>query len=256
MKFTKYLFIAAASIFFIAACQKELDFTTDGLAHGSLKSAISGDCMPAAVNGIYKVDSTLNNANFIDVQVSIAETGTYEIKSDTVNGYSFKGTGSVGTTGVNTVRLYATGKPLLSGIDVFTINFDTSVCNVNVSVIGAGTGVAVFTLSGSPGVCDNAIINGIYTEGTALGASNTLVLTIDVADTGVYNIAAVSSNGMLFTATGHFGVTGIQPVTLVGAGTPQSAGPTDVTVSNLATTCSITINVGGSGTSPAVFYIR
>lgn len=255
MKFVKYLLIAITSIIFISACQKELDFTLDGLAHGGLKSASTGDCNPSAVNGIYKADSLLDNTNFIDVQVNLNATGTYDIKSDTVNGYSFRGNGTLGATGINTVRLYASGKPLVAGIDNFTIVFDTSICTVSVSVIGANTGIAVYTLSGSPALCTNAHVNGTYTEGVTLDISNTVTLMIDVVDTGVYTIAAASANGMVFTASGTFTTFGTQAVTLNGAGTPQTSGTINVAATNIATTCNFTIDVLPSGSSTAVYSL-
>lgn len=61
--------------------------------------------MPVTVNGIYKKDTLLNSANYIDVQLNISTTGTYDIRTDTVNGYSFRGVGAAGITGLNTVRL-------------------------------------------------------------------------------------------------------------------------------------------------------
>jgi len=255
MKFVKYFLVAITSIIFISACQKELDFTLDGLAHGGLKSATTGDCNPSAVNGIYKADSLLDNTNFIDVQVNLNATGTYDIKSDTVNGYSFRGTGTLGATGINTVRLYATGKPLVAGIDDFTIIFDTSICTVSVSVIGANTGIAVYSLAGSPSLCSNAIVNGTYTEGVPLDISNTITLTVNVVDTGVYNIAAASANGMVFTSAGTFTTFGTQSVTLNGSGTPQTSGAIDVAATNLATTCTFSITVLPSGGSTAVYSL-
>src|SRR5205085_8566321 len=107
--------VAAIATFFIASCQKELDFETDVNAHGSLKSNTAGDCLPSTINGIYQQDSVLNSHNFIDVQVNLTSTGAFDIKSDTINGYSFHGTGNFDSTGLNTVRLFATGKPLVSG---------------------------------------------------------------------------------------------------------------------------------------------
>ena len=257
MKFVKYLLTAITAIVFITACQKELDFQTDGLAHGTLKSATTGDCLPATINGIYKADSLLNNTDFVDIQVNITATGTFDIKSDTVNGYSFRGTGTLGIAGVNTVRLYASGKPLASGVDFFTIKFDTSVCTINVSVIGTGTGVAVFTLGGSPGTCGGASVNGIYTVGTALDVNNTVMMNVGVTSVGTYNIVAASVNGMLFTATGVFTSIGVQAVTLNGAGIPQAAGAFNITATNISSTCtfSITVQPSGGG-NPAVYTLN
>jgi hypothetical protein len=253
MKLVKYLLLAATSIFFIASCQKELDFETDGLAHGTLKSNITGDCLPSTINGIYKADSLLNNTNFIDIQVELTTTGTYDIKSDTINGYSFRGTGTLGFIGTNTIRLYATGKPVVAGTDAFTITFDNSICIINVTVIGAGTGVAVYTLGGSPNTCSGAVVNGTYTAGTPLDVNNTVTITVNVTVPGTYTLATASVNGMVFTSIGVFTIGGVQAVTLNGTGTPAASGVFNVTPTNLASSCTFSITVVGGG--PAVYTL-
>lgn len=257
MKFVSYLFSAIIAMVLISACQKELDFESDGLAHGTLKSDLTGDCLPSAVNGIYKADSLLDSNNFIDIQVNLTATGTYDIKSDTVNGYSFRGTGTLGIVGTNSIRLYATGKPLLSGTDIFTIKFDGTICNIYVTVIGTGTGVAVYTLGGAPGNCASTV-NGIYTQGTALDVNNTVTLTVNVTATGTYTLGAspLPLNGMFFTAVGVFTTTGVQSVTLNGNGNPQTAGIINVVATNLSSTCSFNVTVlptGGGG--PAIYTL-
>ena len=256
MKFVKYLFVVFATMTFISACQKELNFDVDGFAHGSLKSNATGDCLPSTINGIFRKDSVLDNTNFIDIQVDLTNTGTYEIKSDTVNGYFFKGNGTLGIVGINTVRLYGSGKPTVSGTDVFTIRFDTSVCKINVTVIGPGIGVAVFTLGGSPGACSGAIVNGTYTQGTLLDVSNTALITVNVTATGTYTFGAVSSNGVAFRSVGVFTALGVQSITMNGVGLPLNPGITNVTaLNNTATsTCTFSVTVLPSGGSTAAVF--
>lgn len=259
MKFVKYLFVILTAIIFNSACQKELNFDIDGIARGSLKADVTGDCLPSTINGIFRKDSVLNNTNFIDIQVDLTNTGTYEIKSDTVNGYSFKGTGTLGIRGLNTVRLYGSGKPVVSGTDVFTIRFDTSMCEIDVNVIGPGVGVAVFTLGGAPGACSGAIINGTYTQGTPLDVSNTALITVNVTAIGTYTFGAVSLNGIAFTSVGVFTALGVQSITMNGTGLPLNPGISNVTASNntLTSTCTFTIDVLPSGgPTQAVFTLN
>lgn len=244
MKLYKYLLIVLTTVAFISACQKELFFDKDGFARGTLKAdAATGECLPSVVNGIFKVDSILNNTNFIDVQVNLTSTGTYEIVSDTLNGYSFKGTGTLGAVGLNTVRLYATGKPLLSGTNIFKIKFDNSNCDIAVIVLDASTGAAVYNLGGAPGDCSGAIINGTYTAGTILGVGNSVTFTIDVISTGTYVLGAASVNGMLFTATGFFQNTGAQTVTLNATGLPVTDGNFNLTATNGTSSCTFSVTV-------------
>jgi len=256
MKFIKYLLLIITSVVFIAACQKELSFDIDGVARGTLKEdATTNECLPSTVNGIYKADSILNNTNFIDIQVNLTSTGTYDIVSDTINGYSFRGTGTFGLVGLNTVRLYATGKPVVAGVDAFTIKFDNSTCIVNVIVIGASTGAAVFTLQGAPGTCSGAIINGTYTVGTVLTIDNTATITVNVITPGTYFLGAATINGMVFSSTGYFPNTGIQSVTLNGTGVPLTAGAFNVTASNGGSSnCTFSVTVA-AGSGPATYSL-
>ena len=96
-----FLLLLIAVIFF-TACQKELNFdtvpTTSGVAVGTLKST-AGNCLPSTVNGSFTKDSVLKATNFIQVNANITATGTYSIKSDTIAGFYFVGTGTLTNTG-------------------------------------------------------------------------------------------------------------------------------------------------------------
>ncbi|MFV0418158.1 MAG: hypothetical protein ACK5KT_05460 [Dysgonomonas sp.] len=74
--------------------------------------------------------------------------------------------------------------------------------------------------------CSSVAINGQYTVGTPLGASNTITLTINATNAaigGTYNIYTDQQNGISFASTGS--ITGdTQTITLNGSGTPLSGG--------------------------------
>lgn len=236
------------------ACQKELSF--DAGSVGIFSKDGSGNCLPSTVNGIFKVDTVIaTNTNYVDVQVNVSIGGSFDIKSDTVNGYSFHKTGNVGA-GLNIIRLYASGKPLVAGTDVFTIKYGTSTCTFSITVVGSSAGAAVFTLGGSPGNCSGAVVSGTYTQGAALTAVNTVALQVVVTTPGTYTIGAASVNGMIFTASGVFTATGTQTVILAGTGLPVAAGVFNATASNGTSTCTFSITVvpaGGGGA--AVFTL-
>ncbi len=255
MRMLKSVIFAAATLVAFASCQKELKFDNSGASSGAFKKDAGGDCSPITVNGIFKKDSVLNTANFVDVQVNVSYPGTFDIKSDSVNGYSFSKTGSV-VLGLNTIRLYATGKPLAAGTNIFTITYGTSTCTFAITVPGPGVVPAVFTLSGSPAVCVNATVGGVYTVNTALALSNTLTIEVDVTTTGTYVIAAspVPTNGFAFTGSGTFTSPGKQLVTLTGTGTPQRAEISAVSVTNISSTCTIPVTVQPAS-APAVFTL-
>ncbi len=252
MKILKSTFLVLAILLAFFSCQKELKFDDNGISVGTLKKDASGDCLPVTVNGVFKVDSVLTNAIFVDVQVNVTTPGTFDIKSDTINGFSFARQGSV-VFGTNIIRLFPTGKPIAAGTNTFTVKYGTSTCSFDITVVGSATGAAVFSLGGSPGGCTGASVGGTYTVGVALVPANTLTIQVDVTTLGTYSIAAGSVAGFLFTGNGTFTSTGLQNVTLNGAGTPLTAGNAAVTVTNIASTCTFNVTVLPAAVVPAVY---
>lgn len=255
MKIFRSFIFAVSILGTLFSCQKELKFDDNGVSAGSLLKDGSGSCLPVTINGIYKVDSVLNANNFVDVQVNASTPGTFEIKSDTVNGYSFRKVGSV-VFGKNTIRLYASGKPITAGANTFTIKYGTSTCTFTINVASAATGGAVYTIGGSPGSCTGAVVGGTYIAGAALVPSNTLTIQVNVTVLGTYVIGAATTNGFVFSGTGIFISPGLQNVVLTGTGTPLAAGATPVVVANGTSNCSFSIDVlPAGGGSPATFTL-
>ena len=255
MKIFKSLFLAAALFTSFLSCQKELSFNNGGVSSGTLKKDAGGDCLPVTVNGIFKKDSVLTDANFVDVQVNVLEPGNFEIKSDTINGYSFRKVGTV-VFGINTIRLYASGKPTATGTNIFTIKYGASTCKFAIPIAASVAGTAVYVLGSTSGVCSGATVGGTYTVGTLLTSANTLTVEVNVSTVGTYLLTAASTGGFVFGATGVFTTTGLQNVTLNGAGTPSTAGIKTVTVTNVASSCTYNITVQTAGGSPAVFTLN
>ncbi len=226
------------------ACQKEESFELGNTpARGSLQSDASGDCLPKTVNGSYAAATPLvPTSNTITVTVDVARTGIYNIGTDTINGYYFRGTGQFTALGANTVTLRGNGTPFAAGVNNFVVSFDSTVCDIQVTVLPAGSGPATFTLAGAPNSCTTPVINGTYVKGGALNASNTVVLNVTVATAGSYNVSTVATNGMTFTGTGTL-ATGAQTITLVGSGTPTNSGNTTIPITVGTSTCSFVIPV-------------
>lgn len=254
MKFYKAVVLLSVMTVGFWSCQKELSF--DGGSLGVFKKDAVGDCLPVVVNGVFQADTLIKtNANYVDVEVICSVGGTFEIKSDTVNGYSFYKSGNVGS-GVNTIRLYATGKPIAAGNNIFTIKYGSSTCTFTIPVAGSATGGAIYTLGGAPGACSGATVSGSYIQGTAMGAGNAVTLEVNVTQIGTYTIAAASVNGMVFTATGLFTTTGVQNVTLSGSGLPVAAGIFNVTATNGTSSCTFSVTVLPAGTGAASFTLN
>jgi hypothetical protein len=218
----RYAVFFLTALVVLAACQREVTFdTVETEAAGSLVKTASGDCSPITLGGTYVQNTSLTAANYLEVQVNFTTAGNYEIKSDTINGYWFRATGQATSTGTQTVRLLASGTPSAAGTNLFTIRFGNSVCQANVVVSAAA---AVYSFGNTAGVCTGALIGGSYTTGVALVPANIVTIQVNVTATGSYSITSNTVNGLTFTKSGTFTVTGAQTIDLVGTGTPLAAG--------------------------------
>ncbi|MBL7701881.1 MAG: hypothetical protein JNM14_06495 [Ferruginibacter sp.] len=241
MKLRNLLTAFFATGIFLTSCVKNDDPT--GASTGTLQSAVTGDCSPLVVNGIYMVDSVLTSNNYVDVQVNVTVGGSFEIKSDSINGYSFKKTGTI-SAGLNTIRLYASGKPVATGTNTFTVVYGGTACNFTVTVFaaGGGFGTALYTLGGSPGNCSVSNITGNYIVGLGMTAGNKVETTVNVSSTGTYNLPGVAINGVTFSGSGVFTNPGIQNIFLSASGTPASPGVFTYPLTNGATNCNFSIS--------------
>ena len=225
-------------------CRKEVSFEVGNKSSdGSLQSEISGDCLPKTVSGTYEAGKLLVAAtNTIKVDVNVAQTGTYIISTDTINGYFFRATGSFSNTGNNSVILNGTGTPFSAGVNNFVVSYDSTICDVQITVLPAGAGgPAAFTLTGGPGACAGATVNGTYINGLVLTTNNNVVINVNVTTIGTYTITT-TFQGMNFAASGVFSATGPATVTLAGSGTPTTTGINTVPITAGASTCSFVVN--------------
>lgn len=233
------------SVIFMA-CQKEVSFEkgSSTASVGSLSVDGSGNCLGAVVSGVYYKDTAIKASNYVDISVQVDTVGTYTISSDTVNGYYFKASGTFTATGTQVIRLIGGGKPLAAGTNIFTVSYDGTFCDFSVTVTvapggGGGGGAAVFTVT-----CTGATPVGTYTAGTALTASNTVTLNVNVTTIGTWSATtAPAVNGMTFSGTGSFTATGAQTITLTGSGTPTAAGTFTFTVTGATATCTFQCTV-------------
>lgn len=141
MKTIRYGIFAVLLMATFSSCLKEYSFENlNGIAHGSLQSDLSGDCLPKTVSGSFLVGQTLSDSNSMQIDVNVSSIGAYKISTDTVNGYSFEGTGVFSSTGVNTIKLAGKGTPRSSGTNLFVVSFDSSLCLIEISALPAGAG--------------------------------------------------------------------------------------------------------------------
>ena len=251
--------LAFAFLIGFTACQKETSFEGDNTpAEGSLLSDVSGDCLPKTVNGTYVAGTALvPSVNTITCDVNVTKKGPYLITTDTINGFYFSSTGTFTSLGNNTVTLRSNGTPFSAGVNNFIVSFDSTVCDIQVTVQASGGGGGgsngVFTLvtGGTPSNCASAVVNGTYTQNAALTASNTVDVTVNVTTVGAYTLTA-TGGGMTFTKSGTFATTGNQTITLTGSGTPTTSGANTVTFAAPNASCSFTVTVNPAGGGAAV----
>jgi hypothetical protein len=132
------LIYCLAFIFFtvsFSSCSKEYSVESGAFtkAKGSLHDN-SGNCFTSTVFGNYYTGVKLTDSNYLQVQVNVTTPGNYTIASDVVNGFSFNDAGIFTTTGVQTIKLKATGTPLVNKNTNFLISFDSTFCNATVLV--------------------------------------------------------------------------------------------------------------------------
>jgi hypothetical protein len=255
MKRRFFFFLFIGSLFLINSCQKEHSFEGGaGPSEGTLQDDGSGDCLPKTVSGLYVVGAALNGDNdYIEVQVDVTVPGHYTIRTDTVNGIYFRGTGVFTATGLNTVRLRGNGTPANAGVHNFIVSYGTSGCSIAVTTSGS---LATFTLGGAPGTCTGATPAGTYTVGVALTAANTVNITVNVTVAGAYNIETATANGMKFKGSGVL-ATGTQTIVLTGEGTPATPGATNIPITLTppnSSSCSFVVTVAPAA-APAVYTI-
>jgi len=237
----------------IFSCKKEesLENSKTGTSSGSLQADATNECLPKTVQGAYVAGLALGSTNFIEVDIDVDLIGSYFITTDTINGYYFSGSGNFSATGINTVKLSGKGKPLAQGGDFFTVDFDSTSCNVAVTVLPATAGApAVFTLQTSGTNCMDALVSGDYTKGVVLNSTNKVTVKVNVTTIGSYSISTTATNGMTFSASGAFSTTGVQTVTLTGSGTPVNSGAISIPLTVGSTTCSFPVTVNATATNP------
>ena len=101
-------------------------------------------------------------------------------------------------------------------------------------VTGGGTtgGSAQYSFTGGTSSCTGASLSGSFTAGTAATATNTVALEVTVDSIGSYIVTTGTVDGIKFSGSGNFTVTGAQTITLTASGTPTNAGTFNFTLAN------------------------
>jgi hypothetical protein len=206
-----------------SSCQKEIsEENGNGLenAQGSLWDTL-GNCLPDSVHGtFYNGITPGSDTCFVEIQVNVTQTGSYNISTDLQNGFQFVDSGFFNATGINIIRLKPIGTPIIPVTTVFSVSFDTSACSFVVDVkdstgTGLGQSSAKGTLKDSLGNCLPDSVHGTYYNGITPGIDTCFVeIQVNVTQTGPYNISTDIQNGFQFADAGVFNITGINTIKL------------------------------------------
>jgi hypothetical protein len=239
---------------FLISCQKERSLETALPGKASLQANATGDCLPKTIVGNYIEGQPLNDSNYIEVELYVSSPGSYTINSDAHNGYSFSGSGTFSSIGTNRVKLKATGTPISSKTSDFVVQYDSSICSIQVNVLpkAGGGSPAAFTLQGTGGACMNAVVSGSFVKNQALTAASKVDVQVNVTTMGSYTISTNTVNGFSFSGTGNFTAPGLQTVSLRANGTPVNEGPTTFTLTAGTNTCTFSATVTATTTPPPV----
>ncbi|WP_089734927.1 hypothetical protein [Chryseobacterium jejuense] len=208
------------------------------------KGVFTIDCSATQAMGSYVKGRDLTNSNYLSVKVNVTKLGNYTISGTTSNGYNFYGTGVFLNTGIQTVQIPGQGNPQNIQTDnvALSANGTDVTCTPPVSITVLSP-AGSYTMS-----CGSATVNGVYKVGTALTASNTITLPVNVSALGSYTITTNTVDGISFKGSGTFTSTGNQNITLGGTGTPSSTSVKTITITSdsqggVSTTCSVNVIV-------------
>ncbi|MCW3109076.1 MAG: hypothetical protein JWQ09_3582 [Segetibacter sp.] len=241
--FSTWALFSLLLVLFIVTCKKEYSYEGGRLAAYTLVGS-PGKCANANINGSYFAGISLNSSNSVQVEVKVTAVGTYIISTNAVNGISFSASGNFSDTGFYQVVLEAHGIPGSSGMYQLQIP-GTNGCFFPLEV--KEKPLADYILSGAFNECENPEINGLYAQNKTLDNSNTVTLKVEIFTIGNYTITTDTTDGIFFSASGNFNITGKQKITLTGSGTPKLPGLIYFKVSGLTSECSFKIPIRNDG---------
>jgi len=116
---------------------KEVQYGVHEILYPASFSIGNGNsCSNTVVGGEYFVGISLGPIDTIVIDTYVYTNGNWSVSTNTVNGYSFSGSGVFTSTGNQQITLYGSGTPILSQTDFFTasVTGGGSTCSFNVSV--------------------------------------------------------------------------------------------------------------------------
>jgi hypothetical protein len=200
-------------------CSFTIDILSGGPAAVYTYTSANSNCTGFSISGTYSSGINLGGTNTVNLNVNVTVAGTYNVTTNTLNGVSFSGSGTL-PAGLQTIKLTGQGTPTTAGL--FTFTPTNNGCAFPIT-FAAPLPPATYTFAGSPGNCTTPAISGTYTAGTALTAANTVALTVNVTVAGAYSVTTNAVNGVTFSGTGNLTAGANQIITLTSTNTPTAA---------------------------------
>ena len=248
-------FLIFSAIIFLSllliTCAKEYSYEGGPLAEYTIEGS-PAECAPVILSGNYYIGVAANSNNYIQVTVDVTLVGTYNIFTIPIDGISFSSAGNFTDTGKQVVTLACTGTPNSVGSFLVKIPGDNG-CYFTLNVKNKVP--SSYVLSGYPNDCANPGISGKYALNSKITNDDTVTLHMNVVTPGTYNITTDTVNGISFSASGYFSLTGNQTVTLICAGLPDAPGRVFFNVHADSSRCNFSIPVE-SGFPQAVYVLQ
>lgn len=133
------LLIILIAMLIITSCQKDDDFSNnENLPSTAEWTYIDGSGFSTNGNYYVKNKAIEEGKSYVDIRVFVTKAGTYNISTETINGYKFSGTGDlvVKVEGAyQAVKLWASGTPINSGTFEFELTSGVSSATFNTHVV-------------------------------------------------------------------------------------------------------------------------
>jgi hypothetical protein len=251
IKNTFYLFCCLLCLgCLFSSCEKEYSteygqFTKGTNSGTAVYSYVNttNSCTNAVVKGTYTAGAAVTIANSVTLQVTVTSPGSFIISTATINGVTFKGSGSFSMPGVQNLNLLAVGTPLSAG--TFTYVPGSNGCAFEVVFLQGSASTSEFTFKDAPNACSQVTVNGTYLAGETVGTANTVEgIQVNVTKTGTWYLSTLPNNGITFSGSGTFTTTGLQTISLNASGTPITSGAFNYSPGNNGCSFSIVVQPG------------
>lgn len=163
------LVLFCLSCLLIASCEKEPSVQGESLAIFNLMASDSG-CSVITINGSFFEGKQLTDNESIKIEVTVSQAGKWLFSSDTVNGFSFTGSGAFTDTGKQAITLKAWGTPARVGNFFFSAAKNSLKRFFSISVLKNDIPTEAVSLKSYV----KATIGGVpyYVEAPTIGADN------------------------------------------------------------------------------------